>query len=372
MKLLYVTSSMEIGGVETNLVGLCGELCKRGHEVWVASSGGALEGELTQQGARHVKLPLMLRSPVALLASAFSLRTLIQRERFDVVHTMSAAANLAVLLAPRHTRVISSPMGLQNSDREPAAVTLLRNWLMRVGVDSVLTISPEIERAMRAVGVPRPRLVSCQVDAIDFDRFRLSPDEACAIRREFGIAPDEPVITTIGALHPRKSHHLFIAAAAKLLLREPRARFLVVGEGPLRAELEEQAQALGIASRLALTGQRRDVAALLGATTVYVKPGVVEGFVGITVLEAMAAGKPVVAFRTRDVEEAIRADETGLLVPPADVSALAEAIAGLLAHPENAAQMAARARTFAERRFGLDAVVSNLERVYGGKLPCAA
>lgn len=368
MKLLYVTSSMEVGGVETNLVGLSGELCRRGHEVWVASSGGALEGELALQGARHVKLPLMLRDGSGLARTAWALRRLIRRERFDAVHCMSAAASVTGLLAPRGTRVVSSPMGLQNSDREPPLTTLLRNWLMTLGADHVLMISPAINQAMRSLRISSRRLISCQVNAIDLTRFETGPDEACTVRREFGIGPDEPVVTTIGALHPRKSHHLFLAAAAQV----PHARFVLVGEGPLRTELEAQARELDIASRVIFTGQRRDVGALLAATSVYVKPGVVEGFIGITVLEAQAAGKPVVAFRTRDVEEAIVPGETGLIVPTGDTTALAGAIQHLLAHPADAAAMAGRGREFVRHRFGLRHVVDNLERVYQGKLPCAA
>ena len=368
MKLLYVTTSMEVGGVETNLVGLCGELRRRGHEVWVASSGGVLEGELATAGARHVRLPLSLHRPLSLIGSAWSIRQLVEREQFEVVHAMSAAGNLAATLAPRSGRFFSSPMGLQNSDREAAWVTFLRTWLMTLRTDCLLAISPEIERALRGAGVPAGKMLRCSVNAIDCARLQAA--DGAAVRRELGIGPDQPLVTTIGALHPRKSHHLFVAAAARLLEKCPEARFLVVGEGPLRSELEAQAAALRLAGRLTFTGERRDVPDLLAATTVYIKPGVVEGFIGITVLEAQAAGTPVVAFRTRDVEEAIVPGQTGLLVPPGDVDALAEAVAGLLARPADAADMAARGQALATERFGLDAVVSGLEAAYAG--PTAA
>src|SRR6185312_14201187 len=114
---------------------------------------------------------------------------------------------------------------------------------------------------------------------------------------------------------------------------EPRARFLIIGEGELRAELELAARARAFDNRLVFTGERHDVARLLSATDVYVKPGVVEGFVGITVLEALGLGRPVVAFDTEDVKQALTDGETGLIAPNGDVASLAERIVYLLRNP---------------------------------------
>ena len=152
------------------------------------------------------------------------------------------------------------------------------------------------------------------------------------MRREFDFPSDALIVSTIGALHPRKSHELFIEAAVTISAAEPRARFLVIGEGELLAELQDlvRRQTNGLDDRLAFTGVRDDIPRLLSATDVYVKPGVVEGFVGITVLEALALGKPVVAFETEDVKLALTDGETGLIVPNGDVASLAEKILYLL------------------------------------------
>src|ERR1051326_6724432 len=129
-------------------------------------------------------------------------------------------------------------------------------------------------------------------------------------------------------------HELFIEAAARVSAAEPRTCFLIIGDGELRAELETLAAARGLCARLAFTGVREDVPRLLSATDVYVKPGIVEGFIGITVLEALALGKPVVAFDTEDVKLALSDGETGFIVANADVRQLAERILYLLRHPE--------------------------------------
>src|SRR5688500_5328203 len=134
---------MEIGGVETNFVGLSRALRERGHEVTVVSSGGRLVEQLTSQGTRHIHQPVNLLHPRGLLASSIALRRLIQREGTEVAHAMSAAANLALQLAPRDRRCVfvASPMGLQNPDREAPWVTHLRNWLLALRGDRVLVIS---------------------------------------------------------------------------------------------------------------------------------------------------------------------------------------------------------------------------------------
>src|SRR6185436_13313319 len=161
-----------------------------------------------------------------------------------------------------------------------------------------------------------------------------TPADGASVRREFGFPQGAPIVSTIGALHPRKSHELFIDAAALITVAEPNARFLVIGEGELLGDLEHYVATRGLADRLVFTGGRDDVARLLAATDVYVKPGVLEGFIGITVLEALALGKPVVAFDTEDVKLALTDGQTGLIVPRGDVQALAERVVYLLRNPE--------------------------------------
>jgi len=255
-------------------------------------------------------------------------------------------------------------MGLQNSDREPAMVTDLRNRLLVAGARRVIVISNEIERAVRRAGVGQDRITRCPVNGIDPDRFRRRADWRSAVRAELDLAEDAHVVTTIGALHPRKSHGLFLEAAAEVAARDDRARFLVVGEGPERAALLMNARRLDILNRVRLPGARRDVPGILSATDVYVKPGIVEGFIGITVLEAMAADVPVVAFDTRDVRAAVEPERTGLIAPPSDTSALARAILRVLEDAVLSARLIANAAVLVRERFALDAVARQLEGVY--------
>jgi glycosyltransferase involved in cell wall biosynthesis len=373
MRILLAAKTMDVGGLERIVVGLARELRKAGHQVWVVSSGGLLVDELQRAGATHVDAPLEITSPIGLAQSARAIRRVLIDERIDLVHSFSATASVAINFALRgrvgngrdaRVRVVSSPMGLQNSARELPMTTWLRNWFMTLGAEQVLVISPEIRRHLKGVGVPDGTLVDFNFVGLDVASFLGAPADSQSVRREFGFPDDAVIVSTIGALHPRKSHELFVETAHIVAGSESRARFLIVGEGERRAELEAQIQALGLEARLVLTGVREDVARLLSATDVYVKPGVLEGFIGITVLEALSLAKPVVAFDTEDVKLALSDGETGLIVPVGDVAALADRILYLLRNPDVGAQYGRAGQQLVRERFDFGILARRLEGFY--------
>jgi glycosyltransferase involved in cell wall biosynthesis len=159
---------------------------------------------------------------------------------------------------------------------------------------------------------------------------------------------------------------LFLEAARQVADAVPRARFLVVGEGSQRGELTRAAERLGLDGKLVLTGRRDDIGRILAATDVYVKPGVVEGFIGITVLEAMALARPVVAFDTEDVKLALEHERTGLIAERGNPAALADAIVRLLRNPERARALALAGQALVRQRFDFRELVLRLERFYEG------
>ena len=369
MRILLAAKTMGVGGLERIVVGLARELRARDHEVWVVSSGGGLVKDLHGFGATHVYAPL---EPIGVASSARIIRRLILDRHIDLVHSFSATASVAINLALRargngsygRVRVVSSPMGLQNSPRELPVTTWLRNWFLTLGAEQILVISPEIRRHLKSVGAREELLVDFNFVGLDVAGFVNRPDDADSVRREFGFPDDAMIVSTIGALHPRKSHELFIDAAVQVAAIEPRARFLVVGEGELSRELAEYASSKGINERLLFTGVRDDVARLLSASDVYVKPGVLEGFIGITVLEALGLGKPVVAFDTEDVKLALTDGETGLIVPAGDVEAMADRIVYLLRNPERGAQLGQAGQQLVLERFDFGVLARRLEEFY--------
>jgi glycosyltransferase involved in cell wall biosynthesis len=377
MRILLAAKTMGVGGLERIVVGLARELTGRGHQVWVASSGGALVDDLAREGSHHVDVPLDVISPIGVMQSARRVRRLIVEQQIDLVHSFSATASVAINVALRAgrtneslggVRVISSPMGLQNSPRESPVTTWLRNWFLALGAEQILVISPEIRRHLRRVGASDQSLVDFNFVGLDVETFHASPDDHAAVRQEFDFPTDALIISTIGALHPRKSHELFVEAAALITAQEPRSRFLVIGEGELHAELEQLARARGLAGKLVFTGVRTDVARLLAATDVYVKPGVVEGFIGITVLEALGLARPVVAFETEDVKLALTDGETGLIVRNGDVAQLADRIVYLLRNPSVGSRLGEAGQQLVLDRFDFGVLARRLEDFYLGVL----
>jgi glycosyltransferase involved in cell wall biosynthesis len=372
MRILLAAKTMGVGGLERIVVGLARELQARGHRVWVVSSGGDLVDDLQRSGTTHVFAPLEISSPIGVAQAARLIRRLIVEHHVDLVHSFSATASVAINLALRArganglegVRLVSSPMGLQNSPRELPVTTWLRNWFLALGAEQILVISPEIRRHLRRVGARDESLVDFNFVGLDVETFQPSPDDYASVRREFGFPSDALVISTIGALHPRKSHELFVEAAATVSAAEPRARFLIIGGGELHADLERMARSRDLKDRLVLTGIRDDVARLLSATDVYVKPGVVEGFIGITVLEALGLGKPVVAFETEDVKLALSDGETGFIVPNGDVGRLAERILYLLHNPAVGSQLGEAGQKVVLERFDFGVLAGRLEEFY--------
>src|SRR5205823_2776778 len=176
MRILLAAKTMGVGGLERIVVGLARELQDRGHTVWVVSSGGNLVDDLQRAGTTHVSAPLEITSPLGVAQAARQIRRLIVEQRIDLVHSFSATASLAINIALRGgmdgVRLVSSPMGLQNSPRELPVTTWLRNWFLALGAEQILVISPEIRRHLKRVGARKEALVDFNFVGLDVDVFK--------------------------------------------------------------------------------------------------------------------------------------------------------------------------------------------------------
>jgi glycosyltransferase involved in cell wall biosynthesis len=232
----------------------------------------------------------------------------------------------------------------------------------------VVAVSGAVRDAWAAAGLSAERVVVVP-NGVDLAEGRAAPGaaERRAVRRELGVAQGAPVVATVSLLRPGKGLEVLLAAAPAVLAAHPRARFAVVGDGPARAELEAGAAAGGVGEAVAWTGFRRDVPALLAAADLFVLPSLDDAF-PTAILEAMAAGLPVVATRAGGIPEIVDDGATGLLVPPGDAAALARAISTLLADPAARKSLGEAGRRRAGERFSTAAWLGRLERVYGEAL----
>jgi len=180
-----------------------------------------------------------------------------------------------------------------------------------------------------------------------------------ALRAELVRGRPDYVIITPARLHEQKGHAFLLAAATQV----PDATFVLVGDGPLRAELEVRVRELGLAKRCIFLGHRSDVPDLLAAADLFVLPSLYEGL-PVSVLEAMAAQRPIVATAIGGTDEAVTHEVTGLLVPPRDAAALASAICRMRADPALARRLASGGRERVEREFSSEVAARHVMRIY--------
>jgi glycosyltransferase involved in cell wall biosynthesis len=217
-------------------------------------------------------------------------------------------------------------------------------------------------RTLSEVGGDERKYITIH-NGVDVARF----DSGRAVAKpDVGLLEGVPVIGMVGRLiEPEKGLAVLLEGMARLA--GPPAplscQLLIVGEGPARRQLHDLCARLGILSRVAFAGMRRDIADLLPLFDVFVMPSLSEGF-GIAIVEAMAAGRPVVASAVGGIPEIVKQGETGLLVPPGDPVALAAAIRDLLTQPDRARALGACGRQRARERFSIESAVKRHEDLY--------
>ncbi|TMB54474.1 MAG: glycosyltransferase, partial [Chloroflexi bacterium] len=205
-------------------------------------------------------------------------------------------------------------------------------------------------------------------NGVDLARFALPPGK-CSVRDEYGIPADAPLLGVVARLEPEKGHRYLIEAMPAILRGAPDAWLLIVGEGSLEDELRSFARSLAAPARdrIVFTGRREDVAAVTAELDVAVLPSPREAQ-GISILEAMARGRPVVASAVGGIPEVLTNGLDGLLVPPADPAALASACLRLARSPALRRSLGEAGRATVAARFSLDAMVRSVEAVYDEEL----
>jgi len=228
--------------------------------------------------------------------------------------------------------------------------------------DYLIAVSEKMYRRIVAYpGISTERVTMIR-NAIDCESCYV-PDQGDSCRLEFGLTSESQVIGFTGRIEEMKRLDLLLEGFSLMLGRHPRARLMIVGEGKLRPKLEAFAARLGISHCVIWTGFRQDVPRLLAAMDVYVQPSTNEGF-SLSLLEAMAAGKPVVATDVGGAQEVVIDGRTGVLSPPASSSAISTTVAGLLDDPEKQSTLGQAARRHVVREFGLQHSMDAYRHLY--------
>lgn len=362
-RIAYIHSSTYFGSTEQSYVKpLLERLDRTVYEPWLVTPR-AVELEplhnVSSLGERSIALPLTEHASAAEWIRAY--RRALRRIRPDIVHctdvdspAMIAArlAGVRLLVVTHHTpelRPVHSRIG-----------RVLRRLAWGTRPHVIFTSEFDRDTGLRVEPIAPTRATVIPL-GIDLDRF--DPARARDRLHEELQLDGARVVGTVGLLKPQKGHRFLIEAAAAVFQEEPDVRFVVVGDGALRADLERDVRERGLDGRFVFLGHRDDVPDLVTGFDVFVLSSTFEGMC-LVVAEALALAKPVVATAVGGVPQTVVPGETGLLVPPRDPAALADAVVWMLRHPDEARRMAVAGRERVGRLYPLDRMVSKTAELY--------
>lgn len=356
LRILHVIETLWLGGAQRLLPGLLKGLDpRRFNSHMVALHDGPLRQEfesaripLTLLGARHFYEPRVLTALVRI----------VREDGFDVVHTHLTGADVVGRVAGALTGVpvVSTMHNIPHDyDQQKIHRRLLQRLTARTLAARLVMVAPAIGSAYeRQWKIPRSRIVAIN-NAVPVEPYLAIAEGA----------PDglPPTVTTIGRLSAQKAHHILLEAFRLVLQKHPDARLRIVGDGRLEAALRQQAFSNGIAHAVTFEGLRHDIPVVLSETHVFTLSSLWEGL-PVTAVEAMAAARPVVLTDVGGCRDLVIPGVEGMLVPPGDVSALADALIAMLDNPEQQRLFGRRGRAKVRQEFGIEQYVRGHEQLY--------
>jgi glycosyltransferase involved in cell wall biosynthesis len=366
-RVLNVVPTLMCGGTENQFMAL-GRLLDRTRfdlEFACLRRWGPFVDELVERRIPLTEYQVATFRSVHALAQQARLARHIRRRRIQIVHAYNFYGNVFAIPPAR----LVAPVVIASIRDCAPYLTAMQKRVQRYAcqfADRILVNADAVKDWLVHDGYD-PSRIAVIPNGVDLNRFDAAP-EPVRLRRELGLPDDTPLVAVVSRLTRLKGLEHFLEAAAMIGRRAPAARFLVVGEtSPMDrsylGELEQCAQRLGVADRVIFTGLRTDVPTLLASVNVSVMPSLNEALSNV-LLESMAAGAPTVATRVGGTPEALLDGVTGVLVSPADSSALADAIVRLLDNAAMAAQLGRAARMRIADTFSVKRMVRATEDVY--------
>ncbi len=371
-----------MGGAPLHVLTLSRNLAARGHQVEILSMGsGPMVGRYRQAGLEVTVVPglgqRVRHHPRVFIHAARFVHTAMEAIRPELIHVHGPRAGFFIELSLREKRGVPLVATAHGSFTQFALgheeeFSRSRGWLRQFeyrGVDWMtgrladrfVAVSEATSRGLiERAGVP-PRKVMVIHNGIE--ERQVGEARRRELRRQFGCRPGTKLVAFVGRLAFHKGVGFFVDAAEAVIRRLPNTRFVMVGEGPMEAELNRRAKKPPLTGGLSIAGQRDDAVAIIAAADLFVLPSLSEGL-PLTLLEAAMCGRAMVATDVGGVSEVVREGETGLLVPPRDAVALALAMERLLENEAIRVGMGAAARLLWRQEFTAEKMVDRMERLY--------
>lgn len=377
MKICHVITRMIVGGAQENTLLSCRGALEAGHDVTlVTGPSPGPEGELLKRvscpGLKIVECPWLVReiAPLSDLKAFLHLKKLFQTERYDVVHTHSSKAGIVGRFAARAAGVplvVHTIHGLAFHRYEKFWKNLLYIACERAAAPCgkrIYAVAQAMIDQSLAAGVGSPDQYKVVYSGMELDRFlHAKPDPE--LRKKLGIPEDAVVLATLARLFPLKGYEQFLPVAVKLAKELPQIHCLIIGNGTMMEEIREFIRKEGVESRFSFAGlvAPGEVGNYLALASVLVHFSLREGLPRAAV-QALASGKPVIAYALDGTPEVVIPGKTGYLLKPGDRAGAEAAIRELVANPALAAELGANGRKLVESRFGWKTMSDTLLKDY--------
>jgi glycosyltransferase involved in cell wall biosynthesis len=366
LRILYLINNLEIGGAEIALANLVNELPAADFDVWigVVYALGPIQKRFTLPSDRFVSFNFQIRQPFLDLPACLRLFRFLRRNRIQIIHTHLPLSNIIgrsvawlagvpVIISTEHNIYYDKSLPFVLADRLLSKITT-----------QMTTISQAVRLFASNQAHLDPGKFLVIPNGIPLNQIPIfSKSERQAKKRELGIGKNQPVVITVGRLHPQKAHHVLLDAARRVVKEKPDVRFLLVGGGPCEQALKKQALCNGLEENVQFLGFRQDIPALLQISTVMVLSSLREGL-SVALMEASACSLPIVASNVGGNPEIVVHGITGLLVPPGDEEKLADSILQILNYPKQRNSMGREGRRLVTERYTSDIVSDRTARLY--------
>ncbi|MDD5465756.1 MAG: glycosyltransferase family 4 protein [Candidatus Omnitrophica bacterium] len=357
MNILFIANHLNVGGVTSYLYTLSGGLKQRGHNIYLASSGGELTEKFIGLGVKHIRVPLRTKNEISpkIIFSYFKLKKEAKKFNLDLVHSNSRTTQVLGNLLSRSLN-IAHVFTCHGFFKPKLSRLLFPYW-----GQAVIAISSEVKEHLIADLKVNAKIISVINNGIDTDNFG-DFSARDALRKDLGIN-DVLLAGIVARLSDVKGHIYLIRAMRKVIEIFPTAKLLIIGEGKMKNALNKEVDALAIKENVLFIPEAGNTRGMLSAMDVFVMPSLQEGL-GLALMEAMAQGLAVIGSSVGGIKTLIRNEVNGLLVGPADVEGLARAIIRLFRDRKLARNLGENARKFIIENFSKEKMVAATEGVY--------
>lgn len=360
MKIIHTEASLGWGGQEIRILEESRGMIARGHEVLLLCPREArIFSEAPRRGVPVQALPIGKKR----LRGAMALRAWLKTNPVDVINTHSSTDSWLAAIACK-TLHNAPPIVRTRHISAPIANNATTRWLYTRACRHIVTTGEPLRRQLiEGNGFPANMITSVPT-GIDTERFK--PADKAAARQALGLNSAATCIGIVATLRSWKGHLYLLEAFSRL--KDPALQLLIVGEGPMRSNIDAKIAELGLSGRVLMPGQQDHPETWMQALDVFCLPSYANEGVPQAVMQAMLCGLPIVSTPVGAITEALTHNETGIIVPPRDANALQAALQGLLDHPEHCAKLGQQARADAEQRFSFDGMLDKMETIFKGVL----